>query len=148
MKSVWVSIINFKGKDDTLECLKSLEKTKKDFVLNVVVIDNGSQEKLKLPNYSYNLEVIESKKNLGFSDGHNLGIKYALDKGADYVVILNNDTVVDSNLISELLKTANSNPEIGITAPKIYFYKGFEFYKDRYRKEELGRVLWLAGGVM
>lgn len=149
MKSVWVSLINFKGKENTIDCLNSLEKiTKDNFDLKVIVVNNGSTEKLTLPKYSFSPKILESKKNLGFSGGHNLGIKFALEKDADYVLILNNDTLVDKNLVSELLRSVESNPIIGIAAPKIYFAPGFEFHKNRYKKNELGQIIWYAGGDM
>lgn len=148
MKSVWVSILNFHGRKDTIECLNSVEKIIKDgFTLNIVVIDNGSIEKLSLPKYSFPLKILESKKNLGFSGGHNLGIKVALESGADYILILNNDTAVDKNLIKELVNSIE-DASIGIAAPKIYFAPGFEFHKDRYKKEDLGKIIWYAGGDM
>src|SRR5260221_13271795 len=101
MKSVFCSIVNFRGRDNTLVCLGSIEKAAKDkFNLNVVVVDNGSQENLRLPKYSFNLKILESKENLGFSGGHNLGIKYALENGANYVLVLNNDIIVHKGLIT------------------------------------------------
>ncbi len=91
MQQVFVSILNFNGKDNTFKCLDSIKKINaSNFKLNVVVIDNGSKEKLNLPqDYLGNipLKIIVNKKNLGFTGGHNLGIKYALLKTADYVVI-------------------------------------------------------------
>lgn len=149
MKSVWVSLINFKGRENTIDCLNSLGKAVKDnFELKVVVVDNSSSGKLTLPKYPFPLKILLSKKNLGFSGGHNLGIKYALENGADYILVLNNDTLVDNNLISELLRSIGSDPMVGIAAPKIYFASGFEFHKDRYKKAVLGKVIWYAGGVM
>jgi len=148
MQQVFVSILNFNGKDNTIECLKSLEKISRNgFNLKVVVIDNNSKEKLSLPNFdSLDIKFIQNEKNLGFSGGHNIGIKYALENGADFIVILNNDTVVDENLISELIKSSKDN--VGIIAPKIYFYKDFEFHKGRYKEDEKGKVFWYAGGIM
>lgn len=149
MNSVWVSLINFKGKENTIDCLNSLEKIARDnFELSVVVVDNGSTEKLSLPKYSFSLKILESEKNLGFSGGHNLGIKFALENGADFVLVINNDTYVDRNLIFELLKSIDSSPAVGIAAPKIYFAPGFEFHKKRYKKNDLGKVIWYAGGKM
>lgn len=148
MPQVYVSILNFNGKDNTIDCLKSLEKTSRNsFDFKVLVIDNGSREKLELPSFpNLNVQLIENKENLGFSGGHNVGINYALKNGADFVVILNNDTVVDKNLILELIKS--SKEDVGIVAPKIYFYPGFEFHKGRYKKEDEGKVFWYAGGIM
>ena len=151
MKNVFVSIINFNGNKNTLECLRSLEKLNLQGIsLSVVVTDNASKEKLELDeNFLKNipLKIFFNKENLGFSGGHNLGIEYALSHGADYVVILNNDVILDKGLIYELVKSAQ-NPKIGIMSPKIYFAKGFEYHKDRYKEEELGKVFWYAGGEM
>lgn len=151
MKNVFVSVLNFNGNKNTLECLRSLEKLNlPDISLSVVVTDNASKEKLELDeNFLKNipLKIFFNKENLGFSGGHNLGIEYALSRGADYVVILNNDVILDKNLIYGLVKSAQ-NPKIGIISPKIYFAKGFEYHKDRYKEEELGKVFWYAGGEM
>ncbi|MCL4416054.1 MAG: glycosyltransferase, partial [Actinobacteria bacterium] len=152
MKKVFVSIINYNNSKDTIECLESINNLKTDKIdLNVVVIDNASEEKLELKeNFlkDISLKLIFNSKNLGFSGGHNLGIKYAISKNADYVVILNNDTILDVNLIGELVKAASEDLKIGIVSPKIYFAKGSEFHKERYKKEDLGKVIWYAGGKM
>jgi len=147
MQSVFVSIIDFNGRENTIDCLNSIAKINKDdFELTVLVINN-SKEKLNLPSFpDLKIKMIENGKNLGFAGGQNVGIKYALENGADFVLILNNDTVIDKNLISALIKTANL--DVGIVAPKIYFAKGFEFHKARYKEEDLGKVLWFAGGKM
>lgn len=147
MKKVSIIILNWNGTKDTLECLESIKKLEvNDYSLEVIVVDNGSKEKLKVP--SSKTVVIRNKENLGFSGGNNVGIKYALKNSSDYIVILNNDTIVDKDLVRELLKTAQMDDLVGIVAPKIYFAKGFEFHKDRYKKEEQGLVIWYAGGIM
>lgn len=152
MKTVFISILNFNGKINTLECIESLKKINTSgFNLTIVVIDNGSSEKFDLKessDESIRFKFIRSKDNLGFSGGHNLGIKYALSKGADYIVILNNDTYADKNFLEEILKVAEKDEKIGILAPKIYFAPGYEFHKEKYKENELGKVFWYAGGKM
>lgn len=152
MKHIFVSLLNFNGKKNTLACLDSLKDIKMgNFQLTVVVIDNASEEKFDLGSGNIGdipLVIIKNKNNLGFSGGHNVGIKYCLENGADYVLILNNDTYVDKNFLEELLKASENDKKIGILAPKIYFAPGFEFHKERYSKKELGKVFWYAGGVM
>ena len=69
-----------------------------------------------------------------------------MDNGADYVLILNNDTLLDKNLILALIDSLNEN--VGIVAPKIYFAKGYEFHKDKYSEKEMGKIIWYAGGIM
>lgn len=150
MQRAYVIILNYNGKDDTLDCLKSLQSVflPQDVKLEILVVDNASKDESVafIKSQKLQLKLIENKENLGFAGGNNVGIRDALEHGADYVLILNNDTVVDKNLIVELLKVATTDEEIGILAPKIYFAHGFEFYKDRYNKKDLGKVFWYAGG--
>ena len=78
----------------------------------------------------------------------NIGIKHALKNGGDYVLIHNNDTFVKEDFLQKLFDFAEKTEKAGIVAPKIYFAKGYEFHKDRYKEEELGHVFWYAGGNM
>lgn len=79
------------------------------------------------------VQVIENRSNLGFPGGNNVGIRDALRNGAEFVILLNNDTVVDKNFARELLTVAMSDDRVGMVTSKIYFY-------DR------PEVLWFAGG--
>ena len=159
MKSVFISILNFNGKKNTLECLDSLRNIDtKNFKLTIIVIDNASTDgspsvisnliRSTSSGQISNLKFIQNEKNLGFSGGQNSGIRYALSKGADYVLILNNDTYVDKSFIEELLKISERDNSIGILSPKIYFAPKFEYHKNRYSKDELGKIFWYAGGEM
>ncbi|MBI3984703.1 MAG: glycosyltransferase family 2 protein [Candidatus Levybacteria bacterium] len=147
MPKVFISLITFNDDNSTKECLDSLERLKKtDFDLSVVVIDNASSKEFKIAREykNFDLKIIRSSKNLGFSGGQNLGIKYALENACDFILILNNDVVVDENLVIELLN-ALDDKRIGIVSPKIYFAKGFEYHKERYSENEKGKVFWYAG---
>lgn len=154
MKSVSIIILNWKKPDLTIDCLRSIEKIKVDgFKLKTYIVDNnsddGSVEKISaFIKNRLDCEVLVNDDNLGFAEGNNEGIRYCLDKKADYLVLLNNDTVVDKNLISGLLETSYENPDAALISPKIYFAKGFEFHKNRYSKSELGKVIWYAGGII
>jgi GT2 family glycosyltransferase len=124
---VFIIILNWNNWPDTLECLESLKNN--DYPnYQVVIIDNGSTEKLQT-----DFKVIYNQKNLGFSGGNNVGIKYALEKGADYVLLLNNDTIVAKDFLSEMIKVAEKDKKIGMIGPQIYFYG------DKNR-------IWFAGG--
>ncbi|OGH14275.1 MAG: hypothetical protein A2687_01465 [Candidatus Levybacteria bacterium RIFCSPHIGHO2_01_FULL_38_26] len=151
MKHVFISIINFNNSASTIECLNSLEKMiSKNFKTTVVIIDNASKEKFKVQNSKFKVheeKIIRNEENLGFSGGHNVAIREAMNLEADYVLILNNDTIVDKMLVEELLHTAQMDRNIGIVVPKMYFAKGHEFHKDRYKKHDLGKVIWYAGGI-
>lgn len=139
----------------TVNCLQSVVKTQsKGIDLNVVVLDNGSAddsvEKIKKSTNSkingLKFHLIENKKNLGFAEGNNVAIKYALGKGANFVCLLNNDTRVKEDFLLQLIKVAESQKEIGVVGGKIYFEEGFEFHSGRYAKGDLGKVIWYAGG--
>jgi GT2 family glycosyltransferase len=148
MNKVAIVTVNFNTEKDTLALLDSIEKVKKSlFVADVIVVDNGSKEKLIIPQaFKEKVIFIRSEDNLGFSGGFNLGIKEGLHRGADYVLIVNNDTLMFPEMIENLLKVLQKNPKAGITTPKIYFAKGHEFHKSRYKENELGKVFWYAGG--
>ncbi len=150
MTKLAIITVNYNGKKDTLEFLESLKKLKtKDCELKTVVVDNGSTDGLVeelVKNYPEVL-VLQNGQNLGFAGGYNRGIEYARIWGADYFLIMNNDCLIkDANLLEELIKTAQADKNIGLVSPKIYFAAGFEFHKDRYAKNDQGKVIWYAGG--
>lgn len=146
-----ISLINYNNAKKTVMCLHSLNKlSHENITVDVQVIDNNSKEPLIVNPQEYkhiSVTVIRNRENLGFSGGHNIAIDYALKHDASYVMILNNDTIVDSGLVRELLAVSKMY-HAGIVGPKIYFSKGSEFHKDRYTEKELGNVLWYAGGMM
>jgi len=138
----------------TLEVLKDIGKLDtKGILIETIVVDNGStdktQEKLrgyKLPNMPFKL--IRNKENLGFAEGNNIGMRDALKRGTDYVLLMNNDVIVPRNLVVQLIKVAENDNKIGLLAPKMYFAKGYEFHKKRYSNKDLGKVIWYAGGMI
>ena len=151
MPKILVSLVNFNGAENTLLCLDGLDNVKVEgFELSVVVVDNASAENFQTKKQykNFDLKIIRSESNLGFSGGQNLGIKYGLEKKVDYFLVLNNDVILEENLLSELLKTFIEEKNCGIVSPKIYFAKGYEFHKDRYEEAEKGKVIWYAGGKM
>ncbi len=149
MKKIGIIILNYNGEKDTAQCLESIGNTQiTNYKLQIFVVDNGSIQKFKVNSSEGEIRVIREDINLGFAAGNNVGIKAALDFGAEFALLLNNDTLVDKNLITELVRVAESDSKIGIVVPKIYFAKGFEFHKNRYKKEDLGNVFWYAGGLM
>lgn len=147
-----IVIVNYNGDKDTNECLESLAKINTtNFKYDVVVVDNGSSVPYKLPKklMADNIHVLRSESNLGFTGGNNMGIYQAIEMfNSDYVLLLNNDTLVDENFLRELLVCANKNKEAGLLVSKIYFAKGNEFHKKSYPKSHLGKILWYAGGAI
>jgi len=147
--SIYAIIANWNGKTDTLECLSSLRVVReKQPSLSVVVVDNGSTDGSieEIKKKFFWVHIIDAGENLGFSGGNNRGITYALKQNAEYVWLLNNDTVVDKNVLSAILSFRD--PTVGAVGSKIYFYKGCEYHKGRYKKSDLGNILWYAGGII
>ncbi len=68
------------------------------------------------------LVIIQNERNFGYSEGNNIGMRYALRASADYVLLLNNDTVVDEHFLTELVRAADKDASIGAIGPKIYSY--------------------------
>src|SRR3989344_8404331 len=117
MTNVAVIILHYNNWADTQACLGSLKKLKKsDFMVQVIVVNNsGEKEVERLVNRTY-LSAITMlpKHNLGFATGNNLGIQRALKGGADYIMLLNNDTVVGPTLVKELVAALEKGPDTGI----------------------------------
>ena len=87
-------------------------------------------------------------KNVGFAGGINFGLKKAIEDNYLDFIIVNNDILFPKEGFSSLLDFGRKSHKIGIISPKIYFAKGFEFHKKRYKDYELGKVLWYAGGIV
>lgn len=120
---VYIILVNYNGYLDTIECIASLLQIKyNDY--KIVVVDNASNDAEKIRQDSFinaNAHIIYSNENLGFSGGNNLGIDYALQNDADYVLLLNNDTIVDPLFLGELIKVIQTDAKIGITTGDIFY---------------------------
>ena len=150
-KSVTIIILNYNGWGDTIECLKSLKATivSEQYDVSLIVVDNNSQnesvEKLTefmSASYGANFccstsyrEAVNHKillfcsaENLGFSAGNNIGIRIALMRNSDYVMLLNNDTVVDNVFLPPLVEMLESDNSLGMVGPKIVDY----YHRDEY----------------
>ncbi len=101
--NIFVIILNWNGFHDTLRCLKSLEKT--TYKHTPLVVDNGSSDEsvIEIKNHFPHINLIQTGGNLGYAGGNNIGIRAALKKGADAIILLNNDTVVSPNFIEAFL---------------------------------------------
>jgi GT2 family glycosyltransferase len=119
---VHVIVLNWNGWTDTSSCLSSLEHLNYPNY-QVIVVDNGSTDDSasRLRRQFPALELIETGKNLGFAGGCNVGIRRALDQGADFIWLLNNDTTVDPGALQALVDNARENPRIGAVGSAIYF---------------------------
>jgi len=152
MKKIAIVVVDFNRHQDTIDFLDSARGLNTaGFDLKTIVVDNGSEKGLpgaiEKKYQSLRVELLQTGANKGFAGGYNFGMKYALAWGADYLLVVNNDTLFgDKNLIKKLQKVIESDKRIGLVSPKIYFAKGFEFHKSRYRVKDKGKVIWYAGG--
>jgi len=122
MPLVYIVILNWNGLSDSVECLNSI-KVSNYTNYRVVLVDNCSTENPSVfLRHSYPwVTVIENDRNLGFTGGNNLAIKYALTQGADYLWLLNNDTTVDACCLKHLVETAEVSDRVGMVSPVIYY---------------------------
>lgn len=88
---------------------------------------------------------IISSQNKGYAYGVNLGLKEAIKNGFFNFCVINNDVFFNNDFVDQVLLALKNNP-YSISGGKIYYAKGFEYYKDRYQKKDLGSVIWYAGG--
>jgi len=132
---VSIILINYNGDNDTIACVESLKKLSYGNY-EIIVVDNASKTQEQLKEKLHNSVVfLESKENLGFSGGNNLGAKYAVEHGADFILLLNNDTVVEPDFLEKLVDAAKRHKDAGILTGKIVYYSKPDY-------------LWYAGGYM
>ena len=120
LPKVSIILVNFNQPEVTYECIESLKRLSYSSV-EIWVVDNNSQIEKRIDTTLFlDLNYIQSEINLGFSGGNNLAIKKC---SGDYVLLLNNDTEVEPDLIEKLLITFDENSKAGIVSPKILFYQ-------------------------
>lgn len=115
---VFVIVLNWNGKNIIRQCLDSLEKQTQKH--QVVVVDNGSKDgSVELIEKNYpDVELIKESKNHGFAGGVNIGIQYAIDQGADYIALLNNDAAAEASWLENLVKRITQDKLAGIVTCK------------------------------
>ena len=136
---VFVVILNWNGAPDTIECLESLSRQSYRPV-SAVVVDNGSQDDSVtriegwIHAHAEDVRLIEAGENLGFAAGCNVGIRAALDAGAELIFVLNNDTVLEPDAIEKLVTFLDEHPDFAAVTGQIRYF---------------GRpVIWNCGGYL
>ena len=133
---VWIIIVNWNGREMTLDCLDSLrEVTYRN--RQVLVVDNGSTDASvsAIREHHPGVALLPLAENRRFAGGSNAGMRHALEQGADALLLLNNDTTVDPGFLTPMVERLSSDPSIGIVAPKIFYHAD----PDR---------IWYAGGAI
>ena len=133
LRSVNLFVLNWNGRDLTLDCLSSLEKITYPNV-KIYVIDNGSSDNsvTAIRNQFPDYEIIGLPENYGFARGNNAGFELVKQK-ADYTIFLNNDTIVDPNFVEPLINAMESNSTVKQSTPKIFYADNLDY-------------IWFGGG--
>lgn len=132
--AAWQAIVlSWNGREDTLRCLESLSRIQRPD-LGIICVDNGSVDgsAQAVRDQFPHVMVIEAGVNLGYAGGNNLGLRYALETGARWMVLVNNDATVASDVIDGFERAIAQRPRAGILAGKVYF-------RDR------PKTIWFAG---
>lgn len=123
MEKTAIIILNYNGAEDTVACVESIKSIA--CPADVIVVDNASADdsysllQAQLPTH---VTLLASQVNLGYAGGNNIGIKYAMDKGYQYICVLNNDTVVTEDFIAPCVEVLENNPDIAFIGPTIVNY--------------------------
>lgn len=126
MTSVFVSILNWNDAASTIQCVHSVRQSavSSDVTVTLVVLDNGSNladwAALQQGLAGSDVALIRQETNTGFAAGHNVVIRQAIERKADYIWLLNNDAIVKSDTLAGLLKTISETSECGVVSPLIY----------------------------
>jgi GT2 family glycosyltransferase len=121
---VAIIILNWNNAADTLQCLASLEHLTYPNH-EIIVVDNGSTDDSvwRIRTVYPDICIVETGANLGYAEGNNVGIRYALQRGCGDVCVLNNDVIVAPDFLAHLVAEAAADPTIGIVGPKMYFFE-------------------------
>ena len=127
MPKIYAIILTLNNYSDTYDCIKSLIKSQFSLT-SIVVVDNHSTDRSiqKLQKDFYledRVRFILNKNNLGFARGANIGIHFSLKQGADYIFLINNDTIVDPLCIELLISELKKNFSDGMAGPRIFYHE-------------------------
>jgi len=132
-----VILVNYNGAEDTIECIRSINRSI-GIEYRIIVVDNcstdDSVEKLNYVQTIDNFILLKTFQNRGFSAGNNIGIRKAIEMGTDYVLLLNNDTLIENNTLQYLIQGLKEYEGCGLTIGKIYY-------------ESNRNLIWYAGGT-
>jgi GT2 family glycosyltransferase len=133
---VSIIILNYKTPDDTIECIESLKKIEYANY-SVLIVDNHSNDGSvsKLKNKYPEIQIIENNENLGFAQGNNIAIQKSLESSPEYILLLNNDTLVDKCFLSHLVNELEKNETAVLAGPVILY-------------AEKRDTIWSAGGTI
>ena len=133
---VYIVILIYNNKEEIKRCIESLEQiTYTNY--RILLIDNDSPDGggSELKTIFSTFEFIETGENLGFARGCNVGLRYAVENNAEYVLLLNGDMIVESNFLEPMVEMMESNEDAGLASGKIFHLSN-------------RKLLWYAGGYI
>jgi len=133
---VVIVILNYCRWKETIDCINSLKQCNYPN-FEVLIVDNASKDdsEQKIRDAFSEIELIQAEKNLGYTGGVNVGIREALKKNADFILLLNEDTLATANFLGELVKAMEENPSAAVACGTIYHHPETSH-------------LWYAGGEL
>lgn len=141
---VFIVLLNYNGYKDTLKCIDSINNKENEFNDNIIVVDNNSTDNSKnILEKDKRIHFIETNENGGFAKGNNIGIKYAIENNAQYIILLNNDTEIEENAISILVQAAEKDSSVGIVGSRIMYFDNKELINYCG-----GKIDWLKGATI
>lgn len=121
---VIIIILNWNRCRDTVECIESLRRLNYRNYEIILVDNNSSDDSVAVLSSKYpDMVLLVNKQNTGYTGGNNLALSYAERQGYDYVWLVNDDTVIESDCLNTLIKTAEADKKIGLVSPIVYYYE-------------------------
>jgi len=134
---VFIVVLNYNGGKLIESCLESLKKVDYSNLYTLIVDNNSSDDSVTMIEKKFSeLKIIKNKKNSGFAGGNNIGINFALKNGADYVLLLNQDTEVEADFLKELVKEGEKDDKTGLLSPLIFWKRTKQIWFSG------GRISW------
>jgi GT2 family glycosyltransferase len=118
-----IIVVNWNNASDTIACIASLHDIQYS-AFDIIVVDNGSHDGSadEIQAAADDITLIRNERNLGFAVGNNIGIQRAVKNGADAVLLLNNDTTVDPEILNAFVSALDTHPDAGFLTAKIYYF--------------------------
>ena len=123
LKPVALILLNWNTPQHTIKCIRSVKKYMNQCLFDIIIADNGSTDgsleiiKAEFPHLIY----IDNLENLGFAEGNNRALKFSIEKGYLFSMLLNNDTIIETDLVFELHDYLLKNEEVAAVQPAIYY---------------------------
>jgi len=116
-------ILNTNRREDTIACLDSLEQSTYKKIKTIVLDNDSSDGSFEAIRSSFpSVQIVQLKENLGYAGNNNVGVQAALDQGANWVFVLNEDTILAPDCLAHMVTVAERDPKIGIIGPMVYHY--------------------------